>query len=129
MAFYVTVKDGERFALLAGPFNRQGDALRMKASASNAASKIDPRAAWYAYGTSRVKSGPMKPGLLNEKLGLPTDGSRITLADPPRKIANPRIVLHGTGPAPCGWVKCSPRKNRPGCYAEESHFHPLEAVA
>ncbi len=76
MAFFVTVQAGERHRFLAGPFNTKGVADRHVQPAIKAAYEIDRASHWYAFGTARVRSGPLPVGLLNEMLGLPTDGTR-----------------------------------------------------
>lgn len=76
MAFFVTVRAGERHRFLAGPFNTHGAALGQVDPARRAAYEVDRDAHWYAFGTARVRSGPVPVGLLNADLGLPIDGSR-----------------------------------------------------
>jgi len=67
--YYVTLKDGERTAWLLGPFS---DHERAKAAVKEAADKaedIDPRAYWYAHGTSSIDTEKtLPPGKLNDLL-------------------------------------------------------------
>ena len=70
--YYVTVRrdDGEARAL-AGPFRDDHKAaLDMVRAASKMAGEIDPRAAFYSFGTARTAYNYDKPGILNERLGL-----------------------------------------------------------
>lgn len=81
MAFYVTIREtGEkpRTCFAAGPFNRHGDAERCVGHVRRYVHD-NPRAfnedtTWLAYGTSRVRFGPLPTALLNGRLGLPTSG-------------------------------------------------------
>ena len=78
--YYVSVVDGiragggtevKRMGLLAGPFpNDHVGALAWVEAARRKAEEIDPRAAFYGFGTVRMKFGYSKPGVLNEALGL-----------------------------------------------------------
>jgi hypothetical protein len=53
--YYVTVRDGERYALLLGPFtNDHQRALDAVEEVRRVAEELDPRASWYAFGTARV---------------------------------------------------------------------------
>jgi hypothetical protein len=61
--YYVTVVDGARVGLLAGPYPNQGVASRQVNHAKRIACEHNSWAHWYAYGVSRVKS--QKPGRLN----------------------------------------------------------------
>lgn len=74
MAYYVTVQDHGRSGFLAGPFLKHGDALAMLPAVKKAARKVDPMAAFYAFGTAHVKTRPMVdkigPGRLNTQVGL-----------------------------------------------------------
>jgi hypothetical protein len=126
MSFYVTVKDGARTGYLVGPFVRHGDALRTVTAARHEAEKVDTRAMFggYAYGTSRRKVDHKVVGVLNERLGLPTDGSMIVLPDPLATFVNRRVVMHGHGPAPAGYVACTDET----C-DDEHHYHPVQVAA
>ncbi len=124
MSYYVTVQDGGRTGFLAGPFRRHGDALRTRHLASCEASRVDGRAAWYAFGTSRVKAGPLPVGRLNQALGLPTDGRPFDLLDPPASRVDRRVCHRGRNLARPGLlVSCS---CEPPCADDGLDvFHPV----
>lgn len=67
--FYVSVRDGERAGLLAGPFPTRTVALRWVQPTKEVACARNDRARWYAFGTcsSPAWTGP---GRLNGPLGL-----------------------------------------------------------
>ena len=73
-AYFVTCIDGARVGRLAGPFiNDHAAALALVDRARAEAERIDPRAAWYAFGTCRVDLDhpqATRPGVLNAALGL-----------------------------------------------------------
>lgn len=66
--FYVTVKDGGRTGRLLGPYDSHGEALARVEDGRRLAKAANDRAFWYAYGTSRVATGPRPAGLLNGRL-------------------------------------------------------------
>jgi hypothetical protein len=69
--YYVSVVDGPRMGLLAGPFpNDHEAALAMVERAREAAQKADPWSHFYAFGTVRMAPDYTKPGRLNRELGL-----------------------------------------------------------
>ena len=68
--FYVSVVDGSRLGLLAGPFQTHKEALGMVDQARATAQRRNAWAWFYAFGTVKMKNGN-KPGVLNEDLGLP----------------------------------------------------------
>lgn len=71
--YYVSVIDGARKALLAGPWAKHADALANVERVSQLAYELDPRSHWYAFGTARLPdddSVPIRAGSLNSKLGL-----------------------------------------------------------
>ena len=68
--FYVSVLNGPRLALLAGPFQTHEEALAMVDQARETAQRIDPWAWFYAFGTVKMMTGH-QPGVLNKDLGLP----------------------------------------------------------
>lgn len=73
-AYYVSVQDQGRTALLAGPWPTHREALDMVATVRTKACELDPRGHWYAYGTARLPdddSIPIRAGRLNKHLGLP----------------------------------------------------------
>lgn len=57
--FYVTVRDHDRTGWLLGPYQTHEDALANEPRARRLAADADPKAPWYAYGTARVKFGPL----------------------------------------------------------------------
>lgn len=74
--YYVSVIDGPRRALLVGPFtNDHQAALDMVEQVRRKAEELDPRAAFYAFGTTRLPGGdkvPIRAGALNKYFGMPT---------------------------------------------------------
>lgn len=73
--YYVSVMDGARTGRLLGPFeNDHAGALAMVDKVRDKAQELDPRAAFYAFGTIRLSgddSVPIRAGLLNKYFGLP----------------------------------------------------------
>lgn len=69
-SYYVSIKDGQKFGLLAGPFKTHAEALAMVDRAAAIAKEVDPWSAFAAFGTVRMAETYTKPGVLNEKLGL-----------------------------------------------------------
>lgn len=70
--YYASVRrdDGDA-RCLAGPFRDDHQAaLDIVARARKIAQDLDPRAAWYAYGTLRTDYSYAEPGILNDRLGL-----------------------------------------------------------
>ncbi len=74
-AYYVSVADGGRVARLLGPFeNDHAAALAMVDKVRAKAEELDPRAAFYAFGTVRLPnddSVPIRAGSLNRHFGMP----------------------------------------------------------
>jgi hypothetical protein len=68
--YYVSVVDGTRVGLLAGPFALHRIALEWVEKAKAKAEEVNSRAFWYAYGTVSMKDGYCKPGILNDLLGI-----------------------------------------------------------
>ncbi len=70
--YYVTVRrDNGDAVFLAGPFrDNHRAALAMVDQARRVAQDLDPRAAWYGFGTARTAYSYDRPGKLNERLGL-----------------------------------------------------------
>lgn len=69
--YYVSLRRGDRTALLAGPFETHTEALAMVTRAKDEAERVDARAFWDAHGTCslpRVAGNPA--GKLNERLGV-----------------------------------------------------------
>lgn len=59
--YYVSVIDGSRYALLAGPYASHKEALGAVRAANDAACKLDARAHWYAFGTCRLLPAESPP--------------------------------------------------------------------
>lgn len=70
--YYVDARDAGRVAWLAGPFARHADALAWLDPARLLAQKLDPWAAFYAFGTLRAPHGG-RLGQLNARLGIPAE--------------------------------------------------------
>lgn len=68
--YYVSVIDGPRFGLLAGPFSTHVEACAWVDRAREEAYRVDPRSWFYAFGTVAMRPGYRKPGRLNDLLGL-----------------------------------------------------------
>ena len=72
-SYYVTMVDGARVALLAGPFvNDHAGALAMVDQAHRIAVDLNPMYHFNAFGTARYPSDVLKPGVLNTQLGIGT---------------------------------------------------------
>ena len=68
--FYVSVVDGKRFNLLAGPFKTHEEAKAIFEKTREEALKVGGEWAWfYSYGTVKMING-YREGLLNGKLGI-----------------------------------------------------------
>jgi hypothetical protein len=68
--YYVTVKDGPRWAALLGPYDTRPGAEAAVPEGRKLAETADDRATWYAYGVTKVRAKPgreLSPGNL-EKL-------------------------------------------------------------
>jgi len=69
--YYVTVIDGRKTGILAGPFpNDHATALGLVDRARTVACELNPRAHFYSFGTARFPSDFTTPGVLNKELGL-----------------------------------------------------------
>ena len=68
--YYVSVMDGPRFGLLAGPFSTHVEACEWVERAKEEAYRVDPRSVFYGFGTAAIRSNYRKPGRLNDLLGL-----------------------------------------------------------
>lgn len=66
--YYVSMVDGNRRALLLGPFkNDHRAALAMVNAVKRKAQELDPKAIWYGFGTARLQLGETPPpGTLND---------------------------------------------------------------
>ncbi len=68
--YYVSVIDGPRFELLAGPFSTHIEACEWVDRAKEEAHRVDSRSVFYAFGTTAMRPEYRKPGRLNDLLGL-----------------------------------------------------------
>jgi hypothetical protein len=66
--YYVSVIDGPRFNLLAGPYKTHVEALAMLRPTQNLANKLVPQSWFYSFGTVAMKPECTRTGKLNEKL-------------------------------------------------------------
>ena len=66
--YYVSAVDGPKFALLAGPYPSHAQALDMVDTVTAVAMKLDPKAAFYGFGTCRMRDDYNRPGVLNNHL-------------------------------------------------------------
>lgn len=70
--YYVSVIDGGRTALLLGPFQTHQEALDHVEPVRAKGGELDPRAAFYAFGTARLPDdGIAIGGNLNKHFGMP----------------------------------------------------------
>lgn len=132
MSYYVTAKrpGSDAAAFLAGPWRRHGDALRAVGHASLKAHWADPRNGFdMTYGTARHLTRHDRVGALNESMGLTLDADGFVMVrEAPRVVIDFRTVLHGSGPAPRGYVIC--HGARPGCYSDDDrHFHAIRHLS
>lgn len=67
--FYVSVVDGKRVGLLAGPFATHKQALDLVDKAKEKAEEIDPFACFYAFGTLSLATGK-REGVFNKALDI-----------------------------------------------------------
>ena len=67
--FYVDVMRGNGvYRLLLGPFvDDHGGALEYLPAVKELALELDPKAAWYSFGTCRLEPGSGPAGVLNDK--------------------------------------------------------------
>ena len=63
--YYVSAIDGNRYALILGPFPTHQEALDNVDRAWKKAEEVDPRAFWWSFGTLRMNNGYNKPAPLN----------------------------------------------------------------
>lgn len=76
--YYVTIRRGDRYQCLAGPFrDDHAMALSLVDKARKLATDLEPRAVFDSFGTARLPSEYEKPGLLNEALGLDERGTPL----------------------------------------------------
>ena len=67
--FYVSIVDGRRFNVVAGPFQTHQEALDTVDKAIEAGYKVDPKSWFYSWGTVKMKNG-YQEGILNKQLGI-----------------------------------------------------------
>ena len=67
--FYVSVVDGGRVGLLAGPFPTHKEALDLVDASKRLAQEADPFACFYAYGTLSMATGK-RQGVFNRALDI-----------------------------------------------------------
>ena len=76
--YYVTIRRGDRYQCLAGPFrDDHAMALSLVDKASKLAIDLEPGAAFDGFGTARLPYEYERPGLLNEALGLDERGTPL----------------------------------------------------
>lgn len=70
--FYVDLKRGAKFALLAGPFPDEATARKYVTPAVKLAHELDPRAWFDLHGVLSFdgKEDPLPPGKLNDRLDI-----------------------------------------------------------
>ena len=66
--YYVSVIDGPRYGLLAGPYSTHKEALAMVDVVREVAQKVNTQAVFYAFGTCKTPVGYVKSGILNDLL-------------------------------------------------------------
>ena len=70
--YYVTVRNGDRYDFLAGPFRDDHQAaLDLVDRCREITEGLDAWAHFYAFGTARIDYGYSEPGKLNRHLALP----------------------------------------------------------
>ena len=65
--YYVSIVEGERFALAVGPFQTHQEALDMVSSARDIGRELDPKSHFYSWGTCKMAHGH-REGVLNAYL-------------------------------------------------------------
>ncbi len=65
--YFVSARDGERWALVSGPYvHDHAAALQDVRECRRLVEEVDPRAAFYAFGTCRFPAGSGKIGFLQQ---------------------------------------------------------------
>ncbi len=92
-AYYVSVRDGDRWDVLAGPWRTHQPALDQVEPAKRLTIQLRPMAAFYAYGTCRLDPGdqPLPVGKLNDRLGLVVDSGGYITATYSDDLAVPHL--------------------------------------
>jgi hypothetical protein len=68
--YYVSVIDGPRYQLLAGPYDTHAQALAQVDKSKSIAQDLDPRSVFYGFGTCRIEITTIpRMGILNDKIG------------------------------------------------------------
>lgn len=67
--YYVSIIDGDRKALVAGPFRHHREALEMVDRAMVEGGKLDPKSHFYSWGTTKAPNG-YHEGCLNNALNV-----------------------------------------------------------
>lgn len=83
-AYYVSVIDGPRRALLAGPWDTHAEALAAVDTVRELGQRIDPKSHFYAWGTARLPdddSVPIREGSLNRRLHYQTGHGTLCSLD------------------------------------------------
>jgi hypothetical protein len=69
--FYVSIVDGPRFNVLAGPYETHAEALRHVPAVSGWAERVNPRVAAFAsFGTVAMEHSFTRPGLANQHMNV-----------------------------------------------------------
>lgn len=67
--YYVSIVDGQKFNVVAGPFRTHQQAIDTVEPAKEVGRKVDPKSHFYAWGTVKLKTGH-KEGCLNAHLNI-----------------------------------------------------------
>ena len=67
--YYVSIVDGERFNVVAGPFKTHKEALSMVDPAIKTGRTVDPESHFYTWGTVKMENG-YNEGCLNAQLNI-----------------------------------------------------------
>lgn len=67
--FYVSIIDGDRFNVVAGPFQEHQQALDMVDPARKVGNEVDWKSHFYGWGTVKMATGHTE-GKLNSHLGI-----------------------------------------------------------
>lgn len=67
--FYVSIIDGERFNVVAGPFRVHQEALEMVEPARTIGNRVGRKSWFYGWGTVKMENGH-SDGILNKHLGI-----------------------------------------------------------
>lgn len=83
--FYVSVVDGARSRLLAGPFYHHRQALDLVPTVRNQAERCDPKSVFYGFGTAKAPNGEHL-GILNKHLGIKIPQKGGDMPDTPIRV-------------------------------------------